>query len=140
MFNRKKGTLKFLLNSCLDTLPTQTNLIQWEKSALDPCKLCLQSGAEMQGRRKETTNHILNGCKVALQQKRSNLRHNNLIKYITGIIDVGRFLMYADIKNPIPFTLSILAEIRNDYQNDLESYNKWALEYLFSKKILKIKN
>ena len=97
IFNLKKGTLKFLLNSCLDTLPTQTNLIQWEKSALDPCKLCLQSGAEMQGRRKETTNHILNGCKVALQQKRSNLRHNNLIKYITGIIDVGRFLMYADI-------------------------------------------
>jgi len=28
MFNLKKGTLKFLLNSCLDTLPTQTNLIQ----------------------------------------------------------------------------------------------------------------
>ncbi len=25
MFNLKKGTLKFLLNSCLDNLPTQTN-------------------------------------------------------------------------------------------------------------------
>ena len=32
MFNLKKGTLKFLLNSCLDTLPTQTNLLQWGKS------------------------------------------------------------------------------------------------------------
>ena len=31
MFNLKKGTLKFLLNSCLDTLPTQTNLLQWGK-------------------------------------------------------------------------------------------------------------
>ena len=30
MFNLKKGTLKFLLHSCLDNLPTQTNLLQWE--------------------------------------------------------------------------------------------------------------
>ena len=57
MFNLKKGTLKFLLNYCLDTLPTQTNLLQWEKSASDLCKLCLQAGTELQ----ETTNHILNG-------------------------------------------------------------------------------
>ena len=33
MFNLKKGTLKFRLNSCLDTLPT--HLLQWGKSALD---------------------------------------------------------------------------------------------------------
>ena len=97
MFNLKKGTLKFLLNSCLDTLPTQTNLLQWGKSASDLCKLCLQAGAELQGRRQETTNHILNGCKVALHQKRYTWRHNNLIKYITGLIDIDRFLMYADI-------------------------------------------
>jgi len=32
MFNLMKGTLKFLLNSCLDTLPTQINLLQWGKS------------------------------------------------------------------------------------------------------------
>jgi len=95
MFNLKKGTLKFLLNSCLDTLPTQTNL-QWVKSASDLCKLCLQSGAELQGRRQETTNHILNGCKVALNQKRYTWRHNNLIKYITGLIsDVCR--------HPVPY-------------------------------------
>ena len=59
MFNLKKCTLKFLLNSCFDTLPTQTNLLQ-----------CLQAGAELQGKRQETTNHILNGCKVALHQKK----------------------------------------------------------------------
>ena len=62
MFNLKKGTLKFLLNSCLDTLPTQTNLLQWGKSASDLCKLCLQASAELQGRRQETTKNILNGC------------------------------------------------------------------------------
>ena len=44
-----------------------TNLLQWEKSVSGLCKLCLQAGAELQGRRQETTNHILNGCKVALK-------------------------------------------------------------------------
>ena len=104
MFNLKKCTMNFLLNSCLDTLPTQTNLLQWGKSASDLCKLCLQAGAELQGRRQETTNHILNGCKVALHQKIYTWRHNNLIKYITGIIDIGRFLMYATI----PFQREVL--------------------------------
>jgi len=61
--------LKFLLNSCLDTLPTQANLPQWGKSVSDLCKVCLQAGTELQGRTQETTNHILNGCKVALHQK-----------------------------------------------------------------------
>ena len=70
MFNLKKGTLKFLFNSCLDTLSTQTNLLQWGISASDLCKLCLQAGTELQGRRQETTNHILIGCKVALFKKR----------------------------------------------------------------------
>ena len=98
MFNLKKGTLKFLLNSCLDTLPTQNNLLQWGKSASDLCKLCLQAGAELQGRTQETTNHILNGCKVVLHQKRYTWRHNNLIKYITGLIDI----VFMPTSRPIP--------------------------------------
>jgi hypothetical protein len=44
MFNMKKGTLKFHMNACLDTLPTQVNLLQWGKVASDHCKLCV--GAE----------------------------------------------------------------------------------------------
>ena len=94
--------MKFLHNSCLDTLPTLTNLLQWGKSASDLCKLCLQAGTELQGRRQEITNNILNGCKVALHQKRYTWRHNNLITYITGLINIEGFLMYADIR-PIPF-------------------------------------
>ena len=105
MFNLNKGTMIFLLNSCLGTLPAQTNLLQWGKSTSDLCKLCLQAGAELQGRRQETTNHILNGCKVALHQKRYTWRHSNLIKYITGLIDIDRFLMYADIpSHTLPVT------------------------------------
>ena len=118
MFNLKNGTLKFLLNSCLDTLPTaQTNLLQLGKSASDLCKLCLQAGAELQGRRQETTNHILNGCKVALHKKRYAWGHSNLIKYITELIDIDRFLMYADIPShtlpwggTLPHNLLVTAE------------------------------
>ena len=39
MFDLKKGTMKFLLNACLDTLPTKTNLLQWGKTTSDLCKL-----------------------------------------------------------------------------------------------------
>ena len=77
--------------------PTQTNLLQWGTSVSNLCKLCLRADAELQVRRQKATNQILNGCKVALHQKRYTWRHNNLIKYITGLIDIDRFFMYADI-------------------------------------------
>jgi len=54
MFNLKKGTLKFSLNSCLDTLPTQTILLQWGKSASDLCKLCLQADARVEDKKQQT--------------------------------------------------------------------------------------
>ena len=87
MFNLRKGSLKFLLNSLLDTLPTQIILLQWGKSASDLCK------------QQEITNNILNGCKVALHQKRYTRRHNNLIKDIIGLINIDQFLMYAYIQS-----------------------------------------
>ena len=39
MFDLKQGTLKFLLNSAIDTLPTAANLKRWKKSSSDLCKL-----------------------------------------------------------------------------------------------------
>ena len=99
MYNLKRGTVKFLLNACLDTLPTQTNLLQWGKSSSDLCKLCLRAGAELQGRRKETTNHILNGCKVALHQNRYTWRHNNVLHYIYNAVDQSKCKIYADLPN-----------------------------------------
>ena len=70
MFDLKKGTMKFLLNACLDTLPTKTNLLQWGKTTSDLCKLCLDANQDLQGRRKETTHHMLKGCKDSLNQQR----------------------------------------------------------------------
>ena len=87
ILDMKKNTAKFLVNACLDTLPTNSNLNQWGKRNNDKCQLC--------GNR-ETTFHVLNGCKVALEQKRYNFRHDSIIKYISKCID-PKFQLYCDI-------------------------------------------
>lgn len=100
MFNMKSGTLKFIINASLDTLPTRANLVQWGKRTSDLCKLCLNnSNPDIQGRRKETTAHILNGCKVSLNQLRYTWRHNNILHYICQKIDKEKFTFYADLPN-----------------------------------------
>ena len=37
IFNLPKGTMKFLLNASIDTLPTKVNLKQWGKISNDKC-------------------------------------------------------------------------------------------------------
>ena len=39
MFQLKSGTLKFMLNTSIDTLPTPANLKRWKYGASDKCKL-----------------------------------------------------------------------------------------------------
>ena len=55
----KKSTMKFFLNAYLDTLPTKLTFYNGGKRP--------QAYA---GRRKENAHHILNGCKVSLNQQR----------------------------------------------------------------------
>ena len=73
LYDMKAGTLKFLVNSVIDTLPTAANLVRWGKSNSDKCKLC-------KGR--QTTDHCLNICKVGLNTGRWTWRHNNIVNYI----------------------------------------------------------
>ena len=61
MFQLKSGTLKFMINASIDTLPTPANLRRWKYSNSDKCKLCGNKG---------TTNHILNCCKIMLDTDR----------------------------------------------------------------------
>ena len=77
MFDLKQGTLKFLLNACIDTLPTAANLQRWKKSTTDQCKLC---------RARETTCHILNNCPVSLQNGIYLWRHNNIVNYVMKLL------------------------------------------------------
>ena len=55
MSQLKSGTLKFMLNACINTLLTPANLIRWKYTSSDKCKLCGNRG---------TTNHYPNCCKV----------------------------------------------------------------------------
>ena len=52
IFNLPRGTMKFILNSTLDTLPTRVNLKMWCKVSNDKCRCGV----------KQTLNHILNCC------------------------------------------------------------------------------
>ena len=88
MFNLKSGTLKFLLNSSIDTLPSPANLKRCKKSPSDICKLCRGRG---------TTNHILNGCKSSLENGKYLWRHNNIVNYILENIDTEKFTVFSDI-------------------------------------------
>ena len=60
---------------------------RWKKSGCDLCKLF---------RRGETTNHVLNGCPVGLDQGRYTYRHNSVINYIVNSVD-SKFKAYSDL-------------------------------------------
>ena len=89
IFNTKKGVLKFVLNATLDTLPTNANLLQWGKVISDKCPLCKIS--------RQTTSHILNGCKVSLNQKRFTWRHDGIVSYVSSCIDRTRYECVTDL-------------------------------------------
>ena len=67
IFNLKKGTMKFILNATLDTLPTNANLKQWGKSPTDKCPL---PGCGV----RQTTAHLLSSCRVSVDQGRMTFR------------------------------------------------------------------
>ena len=69
VFNLPRGTMKFVLNSTIDTLPTKANLKQWGKISNDKCSCG----------KKQTLNHILNCCKKSLNEGRFIYRHDNIL-------------------------------------------------------------
>lgn len=82
-------TLKFLLNSIVETLPTRSNLSRWGKVTSDKCVIC-NMGIE-------TTMHIPNGCGRSLRQGRYTWRHNCIINFVAGEIDTAKYIEYADV-------------------------------------------
>ncbi|XP_072042835.1 uncharacterized protein [Amphiura filiformis] len=73
ILNMPKGVMKFIMNVFLDTLPTKNNLSHWGKRMNTKCDLC---------GKKETLQHVLNNCKVMLQQGRYTWRHNSVLRII----------------------------------------------------------
>ena len=69
--------ISFNLRSVYDLLPSKANLVKWGKSDDPACPLC-------QG--KQTVEHVLSSCKVALAQGRYTWRHNQVLKEIVYAI------------------------------------------------------
>ena len=71
--------MKFALKAASDTLPHNANLALWRKGdhLSAACKLC--------GKR-QTLCHVLNNCKVALELRRYNTRHNDVLRNIEEFV------------------------------------------------------
>ena len=75
---KTSGTrISFIIKSVYDLLPTPANKNRWFKTE-EKCKLCGEEG---------TLNHILSGCKVALQQGRYKWRHDKVLRRIADSIE-----------------------------------------------------
>ena len=70
------STYSFALRSLNDTLPNSSNLLLWNKSLSDNCKLC--------GQGKQTLLHVLNFCRAALG--RYTWRHDNVALILSRFI------------------------------------------------------
>ena len=81
--------MKWILNSAIDTLPNKTNLKFWGKLVNDKC-FCGQ---------RQTLNHILNCCKICLDQGRYTARHDFILNYIGKCLDKEKFKCFIDIEN-----------------------------------------
>ena len=69
-------SLKFLIKSVYDLLPTPANKNRWFGSN-ERCLLCGGNG---------TLNHVLSGCRVALSQGRYKWRHDRVLKEVASSI------------------------------------------------------
>ena len=87
IFNLPKGTMKWLLNSSINTLPNKTNLKLWGKIVNDKCS-CGQ---------RQTLNHVLSCCVVSLEQGRFTFRHDNVLYYISKCLDKKRYKCFLDL-------------------------------------------
>ena len=88
VYNLPRGTMKFLLNSTIDTLPTKVNLKLWGKVSNDKCRCCSR----------QTLNHILNCCGPSLRDGRYTFRHDNVLSYIDKCLNKQKYTCYVDLK------------------------------------------
>ena len=88
-----RGVARFAINAGLNTLPTADNLKRWGKRTSDLCQVC-------NGQGKQTLNHVLSSCKVALEQGRFTFRHDSVLRtvvdFMGGKLKDG-FSLYCDL-------------------------------------------
>ncbi|GFN92639.1 reverse transcriptase [Plakobranchus ocellatus] len=72
--------ISFLIRSVYDLLPSNATPVRWGKKDDPTCPLC-------QGR--QTTEHVLSSCKVALSQGRYTWRHNRVLQELASVISTA---------------------------------------------------
>ena len=87
--------ISFLIRSVYDLLPSNANLVRWGKKEDPTCPLC-------QGR--QTTDHVLSSCKIALSQGRYIWRHNRVLQDLATIISTMKGETTLPKTNALIFT------------------------------------
>ncbi|GFO02902.1 polyprotein [Plakobranchus ocellatus] len=87
--------ISFLIRSVYDLLPSNANLVRWGKKDDPTCPLC-------QGR--QTTEHVLSSCKVALSQGRYTWRHNRVLRELVSVISTAKGEIHPSSTSSTVFT------------------------------------
>ena len=88
--------MKFALNAAVDELPHNANLHLWKKKTSDSCPLCGE---------RQTLIHVLNNCKVALDRRRYNERHDRVLQILANAV----------VKK-LPSTTNLTMDLGDTYQ------------------------
>jgi len=72
-----EALFKFALNAVTDTLPHNKNLCLWKRLPSPHCPLCSKD---------QTLAHVLNNCTTALEARRYNERHDNVLQAIYSFL------------------------------------------------------
>ncbi|KAL6455748.1 hypothetical protein MHYP_G00355990 [Metynnis hypsauchen] len=80
MWKMPQARLSFLIRATYDTLPSPSNLSQWYGSD-ESCHLCNAPNPSLQ--------HILSSCKTALAQGRYRWRHDQVLRKLAEVLEVG---------------------------------------------------
>ncbi|GFO24226.1 reverse transcriptase [Plakobranchus ocellatus] len=68
--------ISFLIRSVYDLLPSNANLVRWGKKDDPTCPLCQV---------RQTTEHVMSSCKVALSQRQYTWRHNRVLQELAQL-------------------------------------------------------
>ena len=116
--------LSFRLNAAHDVLPTPVNLHLWKKIGSPICTLCYTG--------KGTLHHILNNCKVSLDQGRYTWRHDQVLSVLVNQITCKlKSPIKADAKPFINFvpagTEKVTIHKKKAYTGLLDRAEDWTL-------------
>ncbi|GFO06785.1 reverse transcriptase [Plakobranchus ocellatus] len=87
--------ISFLIRSVYDLVPSNANLVRWGKKDDPTCPLC-------QGR--QTTEHVLSSCKVALSQGRYTWRHNRVLQELASVMSTAKEEIHPSSTSSTVFT------------------------------------